>query len=196
MWVDNEDGTYTAEEGDTLHGLYGDDWQEKSGFTRDPTTLQVGETVGKKNTSKQNDVPAGVSSSKELQSNAYYRSIVGAGIALVGGGNVEVGYVWDSLGNKGIALSGDLGCGVSAEINLGFLRPLGNMLLNNLISNVQSYTCIDGTIYDFEGSYATAKVHAIGGLTTDLNNTDDTNFSLELSVGGGAFLGVTKVFGF
>jgi hypothetical protein len=29
-----------------------------------------------------------------------------------------------------------------------------------------------------------------------LNNTDDTNFSLELSVGGGAFWGRTKVFGF
>lgn len=29
MWTDNEDGTFTAEEGDTLYGLYGDDWQEK-----------------------------------------------------------------------------------------------------------------------------------------------------------------------
>ena len=48
-WIDNEDGTFTAEEGDTLYGLYGDDWQSKSGFTRDPSTLQVGETVGKLN---------------------------------------------------------------------------------------------------------------------------------------------------
>jgi hypothetical protein len=46
MWIDNEDGTFTAEECDTLYGLYGDDWQSKSGFTRDPTSLQVGETVG------------------------------------------------------------------------------------------------------------------------------------------------------
>ena len=51
MWIDNEDGTFTAEEGDTLYGLYGDDWQSKSGFTRDPTSLQVGETVGNKQTS-------------------------------------------------------------------------------------------------------------------------------------------------
>ena len=49
-WTDNGDGTYTAESGDTLYGLYGEDWQQKSGFNRDPKTLQVGEAVGKKNT--------------------------------------------------------------------------------------------------------------------------------------------------
>ena len=49
QWIDNEDGTFTAEAGDTLYDLFGENWQEKSGFTRDPRTLQVGETVGKKN---------------------------------------------------------------------------------------------------------------------------------------------------
>ena len=48
QWIDNEDGTFTAEAGDTLYDLYGEDWQEKSGFTRDPRTLKVGETVGRK----------------------------------------------------------------------------------------------------------------------------------------------------
>ncbi|WP_253685076.1 MULTISPECIES: RHS repeat-associated core domain-containing protein [unclassified Treponema] len=48
MWINNGDGTYTAEKGDTLYGLYGDDWKEKSGFDRDPRTLQPGEVVGKK----------------------------------------------------------------------------------------------------------------------------------------------------
>ena len=47
-WIDNGDGTFTALEGATLWGLYGADWQEKSGFEGDPTTLQVGDTVGKK----------------------------------------------------------------------------------------------------------------------------------------------------
>lgn len=46
MWKNNPDGTKTAEEGDTLYGAYGENWREESGFTRDPTTLQVGETVG------------------------------------------------------------------------------------------------------------------------------------------------------
>ena len=49
MWIDNEDGTSTAEFGDTLWEKYGTDWKEKSGFDRDPTTLQIGEKVGKKN---------------------------------------------------------------------------------------------------------------------------------------------------
>ena len=47
-WINNGDGTYTAEKGDTLYGLYGDDWKEKSGFDRDPRTLQPGEIVGKR----------------------------------------------------------------------------------------------------------------------------------------------------
>jgi hypothetical protein len=49
MWINNGDGTHTAVEGDTLWGLYGADWQEKSGCTGDPTKLQIGEVVGKKN---------------------------------------------------------------------------------------------------------------------------------------------------
>jgi hypothetical protein len=47
MWTDNGDGTFTAEQGNTLWGLYGADLQEKSGYTGDPAKLQIGETVGK-----------------------------------------------------------------------------------------------------------------------------------------------------
>ena len=47
-FIDNGDGTFTAEQGDTLFNLYGDNWQEMSGFDpdRDPRTLQIGEVVG------------------------------------------------------------------------------------------------------------------------------------------------------
>ena len=58
MWIDNEDGTYTAEPGDTLYDLYGDDWQNKSGFSRDPRTLQIGETVGRKRENIKSDSPS------------------------------------------------------------------------------------------------------------------------------------------
>ena len=50
-WVDNGDGTYTAESGDTLWGLAeqttgdGSNWTSL-GYSGDPTGLQVGETVG------------------------------------------------------------------------------------------------------------------------------------------------------
>ena len=95
MWVDNEDGTYTAEEGDTLHGLYGDDWQEKSGFTRDPTTLQVGETVGKKNTSKhsQEKSQGNEQNSSPEQKDHHLRDgllEIGAGIAILVLTGIEV----------------------------------------------------------------------------------------------------------
>ena len=49
QWIDNEDGTFTAETGDTLWDLYGSDWQEKSSYERDPAKLQIGDVVGKKN---------------------------------------------------------------------------------------------------------------------------------------------------
>ncbi|MDE5581454.1 MAG: hypothetical protein K2I95_08555 [Treponemataceae bacterium] len=48
MWTNNHDGTFTAEEGDTLWGKYGNNWREKSGYTGDPAKLQVGDIVGKK----------------------------------------------------------------------------------------------------------------------------------------------------
>ncbi|MDC7239067.1 MAG: hypothetical protein PQJ50_01775 [Spirochaetales bacterium] len=48
MWIDNGDGTKTAEDGDTLYEGFGENWQEDSGWdsNRDPKSLQVGEVVG------------------------------------------------------------------------------------------------------------------------------------------------------
>ena len=47
QWIDNHDGTFTAEKGDTLWGLYGADWDKESGYAGNPSELQVGKTVGK-----------------------------------------------------------------------------------------------------------------------------------------------------
>lgn len=47
QWIDNHDGTFTAEEGDTLWAKYGANWREESGYTGDPTKLQPGDIVGK-----------------------------------------------------------------------------------------------------------------------------------------------------
>jgi len=50
-WVDNSDGTYTAESGDTLWGLAeqttgnGSNWTDL-GYTGTPENLQIGETIG------------------------------------------------------------------------------------------------------------------------------------------------------
>ncbi|MGN0350227.1 MAG: RHS repeat-associated core domain-containing protein, partial [Roseburia sp.] len=116
MWVDNEDGTFTAEEGDTLYGLYGEDWQSKSGFTRDPRTLQVGETVGIKNTpcqdkaepsenklgKTQNNIPVSINSSYNF-SRWSYVPVEGIG---VNGGSCFIGSIFLNDKNLSIFASG------------------------------------------------------------------------------------------
>jgi hypothetical protein len=47
LWIDNGDGTYTAKEGATLWGLYGNDWENYALYAGDPAKLQIDETVGK-----------------------------------------------------------------------------------------------------------------------------------------------------
>ena len=49
-WINNGDGTFTAKLGATLWVLYGNNWQEESGYTGDPTLLQPGTVVGRNNT--------------------------------------------------------------------------------------------------------------------------------------------------
>ncbi|HMB00445.1 MAG TPA: RHS repeat-associated core domain-containing protein, partial [Spirochaetota bacterium] len=47
LWINNGDGSFTAEKDDTLSGLQketGRDWKD-TGFNRDPKSLQIGETV-------------------------------------------------------------------------------------------------------------------------------------------------------
>jgi len=47
LWINNGDGTFTAEEGDTLWGLSmetGKDWRD-SDYTGDPKKLQIGQVV-------------------------------------------------------------------------------------------------------------------------------------------------------
>ena len=46
QWIDNHDGTFTAEEGDTLWAKYGKGWYERFCYTGKPEDLQVGEIVG------------------------------------------------------------------------------------------------------------------------------------------------------
>ena len=47
-WIDNHDGTFTAEERDTLWAKYGSKWREESGYKGDPSKLKPGDVVGKK----------------------------------------------------------------------------------------------------------------------------------------------------
>ena len=127
MWIDNGDGTYTAEKGDTLWDKYGADWKEKSGFTRDPKTLQIGETVGEKNIPTYSDasaemkqqIPQGnaqdsnqnVVASKKSNDVAFSYGF-GGKLALVLGLGAESGFIGDTSGNLYWYLSGSVGCGI------------------------------------------------------------------------------------
>ena len=127
MRIDNGDGTYTAEKGDTLWDKYGADWKEKSGFTRDPRTLQVGETVGEKNIPTYSDasaemkqqIPQGnaqdsnqnVVASKKSNDVAFSYGF-GGKLALVLGLGAESGFIGDTSGNLYWYLSGSVGCGI------------------------------------------------------------------------------------
>ena len=127
MWIDNGDGTYTAEKGDTLWDKYGADWKEKSGFTRDPKTLQIGETVGEKNIPTYSDasaemkqqIPQGnaqdsnqnVVASKKSNDVAFSYGF-GGKLALVLWLGAESGFIGDTSGNLYWYLSGSVGCGI------------------------------------------------------------------------------------
>ncbi|WP_318664274.1 polymorphic toxin type 44 domain-containing protein [Treponema sp.] len=81
-WIDNGDGTYTAEEGDTLYKLYGEDWCKYSNFNRDPRTLKVGEIVGRKRDKKEVplapsfvDIDENIKRAKSMSSIDFYNAV-------------------------------------------------------------------------------------------------------------------------
>jgi len=115
MWIDNGDGTFTAEQNDTLFNLYGDNWQEMSGFNRDPKTLQVGETVGFQN-STTSGVTETISSSSQSSDTKIIKIGIGAKGAAVLGLGIEGGLAIDSDG--GIGLYGTFSTGIGVQVGL------------------------------------------------------------------------------
>jgi hypothetical protein len=122
---------------------------------------------------------------------AYAVPVLGAGGAMVAGGNVNVSYVYDTAGNKGIALSGDIGIGFSANIDSP-LSFAANILLGG-VSKASHITSTHGTIQNFAGPYAVTEVHVGLGLTQDINNPKDTKVTFDTAIGGGSYFGYTIV---
>ena len=139
-WIDNGDGTFTALEGATLWGLYGADWQEKSGFEGDPTTLQVGDTVGKKVPRPAFQYSNSILERKEAllspetgttSANSSEISVAvgfGGKAALILGVGGEIGIIVDNSGDFYLYLSGSIGCGIQTpsgtKSNLSTLQYL------------------------------------------------------------------------
>jgi RHS repeat-associated protein len=136
--------------------------------------------------------PFGLTASeKKTDTTAYMVPIVGVGATLVAGGNITVSYVYDTAGNKGIAISGDAGVGISAKIDLP-VSTIVNILLEGA-SKGSHTTSTQGIIQDFEGTYAVTEVHIGLGLTQDINNPKDTKVTFETAIGGGSYFGYTHV---
>jgi RHS repeat-associated protein len=145
MWVDNEDGTYTAEEGDTLWGLAeqetgnGSNW-ESFGYEGDPTKLQIGQVIGQKNEISEPVVPDNIGISQEInvpqkkEPNLFLQGLVGAGEILAGGG------IWVGVTFGGIAAEAGSGGTLTPAVGYGMLSgySFGGVLIAdgiNLLSN-------------------------------------------------------------
>jgi hypothetical protein len=131
-------------------------------------------------------------SDKEIKnSTAYMVPIVGVGGTMVVGANVALSYVYDTVGNKGIAISSDIGVGISAKVNLP-VSTIVNVLLEGG-SKTSHITTTPGTIQNFAGPYAVTEVHVGLGLTQDINNPKDTKITFDTAIGGGSYIGYTSV---
>jgi RHS repeat-associated protein len=127
-------------------------------------------------------------------STAYMVPLAGFGATMVAGGNVTLSYVYDTAGNRGMAISGDVGVGLSANIDSP-LSFAANALLGG-VSKASHITSTSGTIQNFAGPYAVTEVHVGLGLTQDINNPKDTKVTFDTAIGGGSYMGYTSVIEF
>ena len=175
-WVDNEDGTFTAEEGDTLWNLYGSDWQEKSGYEGDPTKLQVGDTVGKKNTTSNDN--------SENKNNTLWDFSVGKSDDGLSRGLFTKGQINNDLNNGQLNLTADLGIAEYA-----FTTPTLSLFSGQFKASV------DGTIGAFTGQGSIGiKDFAIGadGDISMLKVSSTLHlsvFGINAKIGGELYLG-------
>ena len=70
--LDPLNGQWIVDKGDTLWGKFGDDWQAKTGYTGDPTKLQIGERIGPTRWTSGNGTGADINSFPDIwEPNAY-----------------------------------------------------------------------------------------------------------------------------
>ena len=125
-WIDNEDGTYTAESGDTLWDLYGADWKEKSGYEGEPANLQVGDVVGEKIVFFEEYIIE----SNIQDPNYFVQGLIGGG-EIVAGLLVDVGITFYVFGKEtaSLKLQGTLDTSVGTDALAGY--SLGGLLMGD-----------------------------------------------------------------
>ncbi len=174
-WTDNGDGTYTAESGDTLYGLYGENWQQKSGFNKDPRTLQVGETVGQKR--EYHDLWESISSTNTYTATSNTENgqiMFGINLNFVGmvGADVSVGLLFDldDPTKSGMFLSGGFAAGVSDGASVFGGYNSGRMDAENLGTLSVGYGPFEGTLgIDSNGDLSISGSYSPIGLDAGFN---------------------------
>ena len=119
--------------------------------------------------------------------------IIGVGTTIVVGGDVKLAYVSDTAGNKGIAITAQVGLGVKADIDIPNVAGIIAKATRIGVSDILGVKTIKGDIQDFQGPSSTTDVHAIIGVEQDINNPSDTKLSADLALGGGIYTGYTVV---
>jgi len=204
-WTDNGDGTYTSKLDATLWGLYGSDWQEKSGFTRDPKTLQTGETVGVKNDAPSGSPTPSVSPTTPYGNNNQNNQLgskendtktinfgMGLKAAIVIGLGIEVGITFDTDGGFGVYGSFSVGTGVQVGVtgkSGNILTKISNSILGRGVGwadgSVQTGITINNTVDIGVGIAGTWDLNNLG--TTGLP-TNGISFG---TIGGGVWQNYT-----
>jgi hypothetical protein len=194
LWINNQDGTFTAEKGDTLWGLYGSEWKEKSGYTDDPTKLQAGETVGYRNLQSRDKIkihppiqrssePSNSIKSETATTNnsqTIYYSFGGKMAAILGLGG-EIGVALDTDGNIAAFASGSIGVGIQTPTIKG--NGLFSQLVRKSVGHNGGWT--QGNVPSTGFSHSTTvDVGILLMATYDLNNLNKNGLPTGLSYGG------------
>ncbi len=212
MWLDNGDGTFTAQECDTLWEKYGADWQEKSGFKGDPRNLKPGDIVGQKKMSpmvnySKHDIERkdkilsqknyAESATTSTSKNVVRNYGLGFKAAFILGLGFEFGYITDGE-NSGIYMVGSYGCGIQASI--GEYTNIHD-LLGSSKSATDFFAPSIGVGEITSGTSGSTTADIGLGLvgSYDLNNLNKNGLPNAFStgsIGGGVWYNSTTVFTF
>jgi len=204
MWIDNGDGTHTAEKGDTLWGLYGADWQSKSGYKGDPKQLQVGEKVGYR------EIRPSTSARIDTSAHSRTRDSVTTGISESPTQSSDTKIITFGLGAKGaiifgigleggLAIDTDGGVGVYGTFSVGTGVQIGLTGKNGIINFAKallgpSAGWADGSVQSGTNKSTTVDSGILVMGTYDLNNLNANGSPNSISfgaVGGGIWRNYT-----
>jgi RHS repeat-associated protein len=122
----------------------------------------------------------------------YTVMLLGAGVKIVAGGSVEIGFAWDDNGNAALLLSISAGIGVEASVDMGLLAPSFTVTRGVNIDELGEVP-FTGLRYSFDAAAEglSVSVGLLVGVIFDINKPDSGKSAAEVSginagtIGGG-----------